>query len=127
MPRSRLKLHRISEQTKAWSAILTKEVASWPQVKLRPMFGFMAAYRGRRIFAALPKTRTMDPEDSISFKKIPPIGKLRELAARDAAVRMSKKGSWTTYQLKSDQDVNSALQWLSRAYEAAGQSLKKGS
>ena len=92
MPRSRLKLHRISEQMKAWSAILTKEVASWPQVKLRPMFGFMAAYRGRRIFAALPKTRTMDPEDSISFK-IPPIGKLRELAARDAAVRISKKGS----------------------------------
>lgn len=126
MPRPRPKLHKISEEMKVWSAILTEEVSSWPKVKLRSMFGFMAAYRSRKIFAALPKTRTMDPPDSISFK-IPPNGKLRQLAARDAAVRISEKGSWTTYQLKSDQDVNAALQWLSRAYEAAGRSFNRGS
>ena len=40
MKRTRPKLHKISEEMKAWSAALTEDVAGWPQVKLRPMFGF---------------------------------------------------------------------------------------
>jgi len=64
MKRARPKLHKISEEMKAWSAALVEEVAGWPQVKLRPMFGFLGAYRGSMIFAALPRTRTMDPPNS---------------------------------------------------------------
>src|SRR5207245_11155727 len=68
MKRARPKLHKISEEMKAWSAALVEEVAGWPQVKLRPMFGFLGAYHGSRIFAALPRTRTMDPPNSVAFK-----------------------------------------------------------
>src|SRR5436305_15015404 len=68
MKRPRPKLHKISDEMKAWSAALAEEIAGWPQVKLRPMFGFLGAYRGSMIFAALPRTCTMDPPNSVAFK-----------------------------------------------------------
>jgi luciferase-like monooxygenase len=121
MKRARPKLHKISEEMKAWSAALAEEVASWPQVSLRPMFGFLGAYHANKIFAALPRTRTMDPPDSVAFKLPVANKRLRAKAQRDKRIHFADmaRASWLTFAMKSDADVNPALEWLACAYEAA--------
>ncbi len=89
MKRARPKLHKISEEMKAWSAALVEEVAGWPQVKLRPMFGFLGAYHGSRIFAALPRTRTMDPPNSVAFKLPVANKRLRAKAQSDKRIHFA--------------------------------------
>ena len=49
----------VSEQMKAWSAALEAELIEWPRLSGRSMFGFNALYRGKRIFAVVPRTRGM--------------------------------------------------------------------
>jgi hypothetical protein len=127
MKRARPKLHKISEEMKAWSAALADEVASWPQVKFRPMFGFLGAYHANKIFAALPRTRTMDPPNSVAFKLPMENRRLRAKAQSDKRIHFADmaRASWLTFVMHSDADVNPALEWLGRAYEAAASQKKK--
>ena len=60
--RERPKMPRISEEMRRLAVLLGQDLASWPEVSMRPMFGMEAYYRGSKIFAALPRTR-----DSIAF------------------------------------------------------------
>src|SRR5437879_13069165 len=120
MKRARPKLHKISEEMKAWSAALVEEVAGWPQVKLRPMFGFLGAYRGSMIFAALPRTRTMDPPNSVAFK-LP--GANKRLQAKEHSEKRINLADMTeaschTLRMTCEADLNSARKGLVRAYEA---------
>ena len=95
-----------------WSAELAGEIATWPRVTSRPMFGMTAFYRGSAIFAALPKTRA--PETPFSLLvKVP--------AARSARLRPAKVpgAGWRTFELQSEDDLPAALGWLERAYEQA--------
>ena len=127
MKRTRPKLHKISEDMKAWSAALTEEVAGWPEVSLRPMFGFLGAYRASKILAALPRTRTMDPPNSVAFK-LPKENKLlRAKIQNDNCIHLADmaRASWFTFVMNSDADMNAALEWLERAYEAASSRRKK--
>src|SRR5207249_9043604 len=102
MKRARPKLHKISEEMKAWSAALVEEIAGWPQVKLRPMFGFLGAYRGSMIFAALPRTRTMDPPNSVAFKLPMANKRLRAKAQSDNRIHFRSEEHTSELQSRFD-------------------------
>lgn len=116
----------VSEQMKAWSAALVREVAGWPQVSGRVFFGFTALYRNDKIFAILPRTRGMETPNSLAFKLKAPAPSVRKRLEKDpriGSIRM-QKARWFTFELSSDADLHEALDWLGRAYEAAGKSKK---
>jgi hypothetical protein len=121
MKKPRPKLPTASEQMKAWSAALGAEIAGWPGVASRSMFGFTALYRGERIFAILPRTRGMETPNSLAFKleEAGPrvLARLRgESRIQTTVMRASR---WFAFELSSDGDLKDALDWLGRAYEAA--------
>jgi hypothetical protein len=105
-------LPKVDSEMQRWSAELAAELAGWPRVTSRPMFGMTAFYRGDVIFAALPKTRA--PETPFSLLvKVP--------AARSARLRPAKGpgAGWLTFEMQSEDDLPVALGWLQRAYEKA--------
>jgi len=114
-------LVRISEEMKQWSALLGAELERWPGVSTKPMFGFVSFYRGRNIFAALPRTRAMNSANSIIFKLRR--GSPQELAKlrRDPRAKVSEKGmaGWQSLEVESTADLKHALDWLDRAYRTA--------
>jgi len=118
----RPKLPAVSEQMKAWSAALAVEVETWPAVATRLMFGFTALYRRQRIFAVLPRTRGMETPNSLAFKLPAPSPRMMTCLRNEQRIRSAvmHKSRWFTFELTSDRDVQDALDWLSRAHEAAG-------
>ncbi len=118
----RPRMHKITEEMKAWSAALEAEVLTWPQVTGKPMFGFLAVYRRGKIFAALPRTRTMDPPNSVAFKIEGASARLQKKIASDPRIHGAEfaRARWMTFEMGSNADLSLALRWLQRAYEAAG-------
>lgn len=53
---------------KAWSAALAVELRNWPQVTQKSFFGFTALYRGRTMFALLPRTRSIFKGIAVAFR-----------------------------------------------------------
>lgn len=104
-----------------WSVLLGTEIATWPGITTRPMFGFTVYYRGRKIFAGLPKTKAMYSPNSIIFKFQHPSKALVTALQRDPRVSISQMGGagWQCFELSSDSDLRDALAWLDRAYRAA--------
>jgi hypothetical protein len=125
-PPSRPKLPKVSEQMKAWSAALEAEVGDWPHASTRSFFGFTALYRKDKIFAALPRTRGWDSANSLAFKLEAPAAGDRARIERDARIgdTLGKNGRWFTFELSTDADLHDAIDWLERAYEAAGKRKK---
>ena len=123
---SRPKLPKISAEMKAWSAALGAEVTEWPRVTTRILFGFTALYRRDKIFAVLPRTRAMETPNSLAFKFDPVTGQLRARLERDERVGTTtmQAARWFTFELSTDADLHDALDWLGRAYEAAGRRKK---
>jgi hypothetical protein len=119
-------LPSISEEMKAWSAALEDEVGGSPQVSTRAFFGFTALYRKGKIFALLPRTRGMGTANSLAFKLEAPIPAVRTRLDKDSRIGSTQmqKARWFTFELSSDADLHDALDWLGRAYEAAGKSKK---
>jgi hypothetical protein len=119
---TRPRLPKITEEMKAWSAALGNEVKTWPGVTTRPMFGLTAVYRARRIFAVLPRTRCMDVPNSIAFKLELAGSRIRTRAQRDPHISAfgMQNTRWLSFEMNCDADLHPALQWLNRAYEAAG-------
>ncbi len=111
-----VKLYRPTEELQAWAGMLGAELATWPRVRAQPMFGLVSFYRGKKIFAALPRTRALTSPHSIIFKfhaENPATRKARrELRAYPAA-------KWLSFELHSEQDVGKALDWLDLAYRSA--------
>jgi len=122
LKRTRPRLPKITEEMKAWSAALGTEVMTWPGVTTRPMFGLTAVYRARKIFAVLPRTRCMDAPNSIAFKLESAGVRIRARAQRDPHISAfgMQNARWLSFEMNCDADLHPALQWLSRAYEAAG-------
>ena len=119
-------LPRVSEQMKAWSAALASEISGWPQVASRAFFGLTALYRNDKIFAVLPRSRGMGTANSFGFKfETAPTSMLDQLEkdSRIGSTRM-QKARWFTFELSSDADLHEGLEWLSRAYQAAGKTKK---
>lgn len=123
IPRRRAKFHPISEEMRQCSALLEAELLTWPRVAAKPMFGFRSFYRGKTIFAAIPRSREFDPVGSILLKFDPLLPALAKQGKSD-----SRFGSWTripgrgwfTFTLNSADDLRDALWWLSQAHSAAG-------
>ncbi len=116
----------VSEEMKAWSAAIGREVAGWPIVSTRSFFGFTAFYRKDKIFALLPGTRGMDTANSMVFKLESPTPALRGRLDQDPRITSTHMGKarWFTFEFSSDADLHSALDWLGIAYEAAGKKKK---
>src|ERR1700687_1062064 len=123
-PRSaRAHLPSVSEEMKAWSSALVDEVGGWPQASARSFFGFTALYRGEKMFAALPRTRTIAGTNSVAFKLEAPTSAVSARLQKDSRIRLwsalTQKARWFTFGLSSDADLHDALDWLGQAYEAA--------
>lgn len=120
------KLPAVSEEMKAWSAALASEVCGWPNVTARSFFGFNALYRGERMFGALPRTRGMLTPNSLVLKLETATPAVRARLAKDsrASSMQMQKARWFTFELSSDTDLHDALDWLGRAYDAAGKRKK---
>jgi hypothetical protein len=84
------------------------------------MFGFSAFYRGKRIFAILPRTRGMGSGNSLGFKLENTAARvLRQLRDEPRISTTEMRASrWFVFELAEDSDLNDALAWLHRAYEA---------
>jgi hypothetical protein len=116
----------VSEQMRAWSAALSDELRSWPQVETRTFFGFTALYRVEKIFALVPRTRAIGTPNTLAFKFESLAPRLRarlELDSRVGATEM-RAARWQTFELSSDSDLHDALDWLGLAYEAAAKTKK---
>jgi hypothetical protein len=114
------KMVPITEEMRHWSALLQAELESWPQVSAKSMFGMLCAYRGKTIFAALPRSRAFGSGSSIIFKFNSMPVQLLAKAKNDNRVGTSTPGKrWFSFELNSDSDLRDALVWLNQAYEAA--------
>lgn len=113
--RERPKMPPISEEMKQWSAMLKTEVSGWPQVAPRPMFGMLALFRRKKIFAALPTTRAIGTPNSVAFRWKTVPQDLAECASKDPRVKPGKH--WFTFEVGSTEDLRDALWWLNQAYE----------
>jgi hypothetical protein len=101
-------LHKTSEGLKPYVAFLERELAAWPKVTAKPMFGLTAYYRGPHIFAALPRTRALESPDSVSYK-----------LPSEKAPGAPGQG-WKSIEIVSDADLRAALRAFERAYREAG-------
>jgi hypothetical protein len=108
----RPKLVKVDAEMQRWCAQLEEEVASWPRVTTRPMFGMIAFYRDKTIFAALPRTRAAETPFSLLLK-LPKIRNQRLKSGRGPGA------SWVTFTMEAEDDMSEALRWLGRAYEQA--------
>ena len=118
-PRS--KLVPVSEEMKIWAAALGAEIAAWPNVSARPMFGFTAFYRGKGIFAILPRTRGMGSSNALAFKLENAGPRVRAGLNKDARISTTvmQATRWFVFEVSCESDLRDALRWLSRAYEVA--------
>ena len=110
----RPKLWKIDPEMRRLCALLEEDLSTWPQVSTKPMFGMIAFYRGKNIFAAVPRTRAAETNRSLLIK-IPGVHneRLRSSSGPGAG--------WVAFEIQSSEDLTEALLWLERAYEKAKQ------
>ena len=120
--RAMVKFVAISEEMKAWSAMLAEELRLLPGISTKPMFGFLSFYRKGAVFAALPQTRGFGTASSmiLKFNPVPPdwLKAAQSDPRMDANTRIPGKG-WISFTLNFESDLRDALLWLNRAYEKA--------
>jgi hypothetical protein len=114
----RPKLSKIGEEIRRWSELIGAELATWPTVTSKPMFGLTAFYRGKRIFAALPRTRAVGTDRSLLIK-LPGVADARLKGPTGPGA------GWMTFELETERDITAALKWLGKAYEKAGKSRSR--
>jgi hypothetical protein len=83
---------------KRTSALLAEELANWPGVTMRPMFGLRAVYRDGVIFGMLPDKRSFEIPDGIAYKE---------------------GGKWTVFDIGDERGIAQALGLLEQAYGSA--------
>jgi hypothetical protein len=84
------------------SALLAKELLSWPDVSARPMFGMRAFYRGAVVFAMLPEKRALESPTAIAYR--------RHIGTKE----------WQLFELEGERGLGEALACLDKAYRTAG-------
>ena len=115
-------MFRASEEAREWSAMLRQELLSWPGVRTRAMFGMLGFYRGSKIFACLPTTRTLGwSSNSFIFKFHQASSLLEKRISDDSNLRRSKAGAlgWTAFDLNSGDQIPELLRWFQLAYARA--------
>jgi hypothetical protein len=107
----RPRLAPVSEDVSRLSALLAQELLSWPDVRLRAMFGLQAFYRGSVVFAMLPAKRALETPNAIAYKL--------------SGGEQKKEGEkWQLFDLENEGDTGAALVCLNRAYREADQSVR---
>jgi hypothetical protein len=103
---------------KQWSALLGAELASWPSITSRRMFGMTVFYRAGVVFAALPLTRSFETPHSVAFKVHRKSPSTEKKLATDPRIRGSLRedGKWIAFELDSAKDLADALEWFNLAY-----------
>jgi hypothetical protein len=119
----RRKFARVSEEMKQWSTLLASELAAWPAVTSRRMFGMTVFYRRGSVFAALPLTRSFDTPRSIAFKLYKKTRQVSQLLMSDARIMRpeSEDGKWISFEVNSEKDLSDAIKWFDHAYRASSQ------
>lgn len=77
------------------------------------MFGFNALYRGKQIFAVLPRTRGMGSDSSLAFKIPNAAPRLRVQLEEEPRISTTvmHASRWFVLKLSSDSDLKDALDW----------------
>ncbi len=103
---------------KQWSALLGAELVSWPSVASRRMFGMTVYYRGKTIFAALPRTRAFATPQSVAFKVYRKTPRIQSMLEADPRILgpLKDEAKWITLELESEKDLAEALKWFDLAY-----------
>jgi hypothetical protein len=114
----RPKLAPVSEEMKEWTVLLGSELASWPAVTSRRMFGMTAFYRKKRIFAVLPRTRAFGASQSIGFKMERKSPQNRKRLASDPRIDLREDAKWISLEIRDGNDLRNALKWLGLAYRS---------
>ena len=105
LDKKRFTFPKISEEMKRFAVLLEQEVKRWPEVRTGKMFGMVSVYRGDRIFALLPASRSLEGANSIMIK--------RERPAE------SEGKKWDSLEVLSEADLATALARLNEAYSKA--------
>ena len=108
----RPRMPKVDPEMQRWCDALMAEISTWPRVTTRPMFGLIGCYRGKHIFAAVPRTRAVGTSSSLLLKLAP---------ARNARLRNAPGpgAGWVTFEMHSADDIPEALRQLERAYDKA--------
>ncbi|MFL6428909.1 MAG: hypothetical protein ACJ71S_11745 [Acidobacteriaceae bacterium] len=101
---------KVSDEMRHVCALIDGEMAQWPEVTVRAMFGFRAYYRQGVIFALLPETRALETPTSFAYK-----------LPTDRAPEGAK---WISWETDGPESAQAALALLDRAYTAAVQQKK---
>jgi hypothetical protein len=111
----------VSEQMKAWSLALAAELVEWPQVTQKSFFGFTALYRGKKMFALLPRTRNIFTSNAVAFCMEAANRSTRTLLEKDLRISAFDKDKtrWFTFELSGNADLHDALDYLGRAFDSA--------
>ena len=110
----------------AWSAALAAELNDWPQVTQKSFFGFTALYRGKTMFGLLPRTKSIFKGNAVAFRVENPNRSTQALLRTDFRIAAfdKDKARWFTFELSTDSDLHAALDFLGRAFDAAGNRKK---
>jgi hypothetical protein len=87
-----------TEEMQRIAAMLAQELASWPHVSTKPMFGLRAYFRKAKIFAMLPEKRSFEVPNGIAFKE---------------------NGKWKVFEVAYESGVTAAMAVLEKAYGKA--------
>ena len=101
MKKSRPQLPPVSDEMRRTFALLAEEVAAWPGVSTKLMFGLRAIYRDGMVFAMLPDKRSLELPDAIAYKT---------------------GAEWKSFEVKSEAEIGGALAVLEDAYATARRS-----
>ena len=118
--KSRPQFQKVTEEMQQWAALLSAEVAQWPDATLKSMFGMTTFYRNKTIFGAVPLTRSLGSQNTVIFKISIPQAELKLRLDADSRVQTGNPGhKWFSFELSSPKDLRDALTWFSEAYEKA--------
>ena len=109
--KNRPRVAKVSEQMKAWSAMLGQELEKWPAVTSRRMFGMTVFYRDKHIFAALPRTLSFETPNSVAFKLYKTNARTTKLLRSDPSITAPtdcEKG-WIAFEIHDTVKLSSAL------------------
>jgi len=111
---------------RAWSAALAAEFRDLPQVTQKSFFGFTALYRGKTMFGLLPRTTSVFTPNAVAFRFDSLSRALKALLEKDSRISPfdKEKTRWFAFELSSDSDLHDALDYLGRAFDAAGRPKK---
>jgi len=116
MPR----FHKLSPEMQRWSAMLAEELIQWPGVTTKPMFGLTSFYRGKTIFAAVPKSRALGSPHAVIFK-LPKDSRWRGAALKESRIQPGNMEThkWFPFEIGGESDLRDALLWFERAFQSA--------